>query len=164
MVFAIPHSSFGHWSFAIWSFPVSPFPCEASAYTQQEEFSSTERRLVPLVPPGDTPMDDNFGSLLVYDAGPSALVGFKSCEIVDDNELEKFREGLQLLVRENHTETLVLDLTGVKSVSSGTLGFLFHLHQQGVKIRLYNPSEHIREVLEITQLGKLFPEVDMPQQ
>ena len=26
------------------------------------------------------PMDDNFGSLLVYDAGPSALVGFKSCE------------------------------------------------------------------------------------
>ncbi len=108
-------------------------------------------------------MNDDYGALMVYDTGPSTLIGFKSLEIVDDNQLDKFREPLQQLIDEHKTESLVVDLSGVKSVSSGVLGFLFHLHRQGVKVSLYNPSSHIREVLQITQLGNLFPEVDMPQ-
>jgi anti-anti-sigma factor len=107
-------------------------------------------------------MQNDFGGLLVYDAGVSTLIGFKDVEVVDDQRLEAFREGLQSLIQENQCKTLVIDLTGVKIVSSGTLGFLFSLNRQGVTIKIYNPSEGIREVLEITKLGQVFKEVDTP--
>ena len=107
-------------------------------------------------------MQNEFGGLLVYDAGESTLVGFKDVEVVDDHHLESFREGLEDLIRENRCTTLVLDLTGVKIISSGMLGFLFSLNRQGVAIRLFNPSDGIREVLEITRLGQVFKEVDTP--
>jgi anti-sigma B factor antagonist len=107
-------------------------------------------------------MQNDFGGLLVYDAGESTLIGFKDVEVVDDHHLESFREGLESLIRENQCKTLVLDLTGVKIIASGMLGFLFSLNRQGVAIRIYNPSEGIREVLEITKLGQVFLEVDTP--
>lgn len=107
-------------------------------------------------------MQNDLGALLVYDVGESTLVGFKDVEVVDDQQLESFRESLQQLLRENDCKTLVVDLTGVKIVSSGTLGFLFSLNRQGTEIRIYNPSDGIREVLEITKLGNVFKEVDMP--
>ena len=99
-------------------------------------------------------MEKGIESLLIYDVGESTLVGFKDTEVVDDVQLDTFREGLQQLLRENDCKTLVLDLTGVKIVSSGTLGFLFSLDRQGTAIRIYNPSEGVREVLEITKLGQ----------
>ena len=107
-------------------------------------------------------MEKGIGGLLVYDAGESTLVGFKGIEVVDDQQLEAFRDGLTQLLHENKCRTLVLDLTGVKIVSSGTLGFLFSLSRQGTEIRIFNPSDGIREVLEITKLGQVFKEVDMP--
>jgi anti-anti-sigma factor len=107
-------------------------------------------------------MKNAFGGLLVYDAGESTFVGFKDVEVVDDQHLEAFRKGLEDLIREHQTKTLVLDLSGVKIISSGTLGFLFSLSRQGVAIRLYNPSETVKEVLEITKLGQVFKEVDTP--
>ncbi len=107
-------------------------------------------------------MQNDFGGLLVYDAGVSTLIGFKDVEVVDDHHLELFREGLQEIIRENACKTLIVDLTGVKIVSSGTLGFLFSLSRQGVAIRIYNPSDNVREVLEITKLGQVFKEVDTP--
>ena len=107
-------------------------------------------------------MKNDAGGLLVYDVGESTLVGFKDVEVVDDHHLEAFREGLQAIIREHNCKTLVLDLTGVKIISSGTLGFLFSLNRQGVAVRLYNPSDTIREVLEITKLGDVFKEVHTP--
>jgi hypothetical protein len=47
-------------------------------------------------------------------------------------------------------------------MSSGTLGFLFSLSRQGVAIRIYNPSDAVKEVLEITKLGGVFKEVSTP--
>lgn len=107
-------------------------------------------------------MKKDFGGLLVYDVGEPMLIGFKDVEVVDDHHLEAFRENLLALIREHDCKTLVLDLTGVKIMSSGTLGFLFSLNRQGVTIRVYNPSDTIREVLEITKLGEVFKEVDTP--
>ena len=107
-------------------------------------------------------MQNDFGGLLVYDVGESTLIGFKDVEVVDDHHLESFREGLVQLIREHHCKTLILDLTGVKVVSSGTLGFLFSLSRDGVAIRIYNPSEGIREVLEITKLDRVIQEIDTP--
>ncbi len=107
-------------------------------------------------------MQNDFGGLLVYDAGESMLIGFKDVEVVDDHRLELFREGLEQLIREHRCQTLILDLTGVKVVSSGTLGFLFSLSRDGVAIRFYNPSDGIREVLEITKLDRIIKEIDTP--
>jgi anti-sigma B factor antagonist len=107
-------------------------------------------------------MKKNFGGLLVYDVGESMLVGFKDVDVVNDQHLEAFRKGLEDLIREHQCKTLILDLTGVKIVSSGTLGFLFSLSRQGVAIRIYNPSDAIKEVLEITKLGDVFKEVPTP--
>jgi anti-anti-sigma factor len=108
-------------------------------------------------------MDNELGGLLVYDVGPSTLIGFKAVEVVDDHRMEQFRAGLEQLLQEHKVKTLVVDLTGVKTLSSGVLGFFFHLHRQGVQVRIYNPSDHIREVLAITQLNSLLQEVDTPQ-
>ena len=107
-------------------------------------------------------MQNDLGALLVYDVGEQILVGFKDVEVVDDHQLDSFRDALEQLIQEHHCNTLVLDLTGVKIISSGTLGFLFSLNRQGIQIRLYNPSDGIREVLEITKLGQMFQEVDTP--
>ncbi len=107
-------------------------------------------------------MQNDLGALLVYDVGEQILVGFKDVEVVDDHQLDTFRDALEQLIHEHHCKTLVLDLTGVKIISSGTLGFLFSLDRQGIKIRIYNPSEGVREVLEITKLGQMFQEVDTP--
>ncbi len=107
-------------------------------------------------------MKNDLGALLVYDVGEQILVGFKDVEVVDDHQLDSFRDALEQLIREHHCKTLVLDLSGVKIISSGTLGFLFSLNRQGIQIRLYNPSDGVREVLEITKLGQIFQEVDTP--
>lgn len=107
-------------------------------------------------------MQNSFGVLLVYDVGESTLVGFKDTEVVDDQQLESFRESLKQLLQENDCKTLVLDLSGVKIVSSGTLGYLFSLNRQGIEVQIYNPSKDLREVLEITKLGQVFKEVDTP--
>lgn len=107
-------------------------------------------------------MQNSFGVLLVYDVGESTLVGFKDTEVVDDQQLDSFRESLEQLLQEHHCKTLVLDLSGVKIVSSGTLGYLFSLHRQGIQVHIYNPSNDIREVLDITKLGQIFKEVNTP--
>ena len=48
------------------------------------------------------------------------------------------------------------DLTGVRLVPSGLLGLLASLKKLGIEVHLYNPSNDVREVLEITRLDKLF--------
>ena len=56
------------------------------------------------------------------------------------------------LFREHHCEVLAFDLTGVKLVPSGMLGMLASLGRLGVEVLLFNPSDEIREVLEVTRL------------
>ena len=42
----------------------------------------------------------------------------------------------------------------MKLIPSGMLGLLASLHKLGVKVMLFNPSEDIREILEITHLNQ----------
>lgn len=108
-------------------------------------------------------MHDSLGGLLVYDPGERTLVGFsKEIDVIDDPQMEAFREPLQALLKENNATALVVDLSHIRIISSGTLGFFFSLHKQGIEVQLYNPSEAVREVLEITRLGELFKEVSTP--
>ena len=60
------------------------------------------------------------------------------------------REELLDLLQTHDCRTLAIDLTGVVLMPAGLLGLLEQIHDQGVDILLYNPSDDIRETLHIT--------------
>jgi anti-sigma B factor antagonist len=90
--------------------------------------------------------------LNVYQAGKLTVVSFVSAELLDQVVVSECREEIAELINENHCEVLAFDLTGVKLVPSGMLGMLASLGRLGVEVFVFNPSEEIREVLEITRL------------
>ncbi|MEQ9066274.1 MAG: STAS domain-containing protein [Gimesia chilikensis] len=92
--------------------------------------------------------------LQVYHAGPLCVAGFGGKDILDTFSVKDIRDELLELVKENQCETLALDLTGVKLIPSGMLGLLASMRDLNIDIHLYNPSEDIREVLEITRLNQ----------
>jgi anti-sigma B factor antagonist len=107
-------------------------------------------------------MQSVVGSLVVYDAGASTLVGFRGTEFVDESLLDDCGPSLERLLRKHDCQTLVVDLSGVKLISSSVLGYLFSLSRRGVSVRVYNPSDAVREVLQITRLDSVLREADMP--
>lgn len=94
------------------------------------------------------------GILQVYHSGPLCVAGFGGKDILDTFSVKDIRDELLELVKENQCETLALDLTGVKLIPSGMLGLLASMRDLNIDIHLYNPSEDIREVLEITRLNQ----------
>jgi anti-sigma B factor antagonist len=102
--------------------------------------------------------------LEVYSAGELTVVGFRGRPVLDHLNLANCRDELVGLIREHHSKTLALDLTGVRLIPSGLLGLLASIRRQGVTVQLYNPSADIREVLEITKLNTLLElhDVEVP--
>ncbi len=90
--------------------------------------------------------------LRVYQAGKLTVVSFGSVAMLDQVVVSDCREEISELIRQHSCEVLAFDLTGVKLVPSGMLGMLASLGRLGVEIYLFNPSDEIREVLEITRL------------
>ena len=93
--------------------------------------------------------------LQVYKAGPLTVVGFGGQEVLDHVSIPDCRDEIAALVEQNECKNLAFDLTGVKLMPSGMLGLLASLRELGVAVHVYNPSDDIREVLEITQLDRL---------
>lgn len=94
--------------------------------------------------------------LEVYEAGQLTVIGFGGREVLDDLNMAECRDEIAELIRDHGCSTLAFDLTGVRLIPSGLLGVLASAHRNGVEIHLYNPSDDIREVLEITKLDRLF--------
>ena len=93
--------------------------------------------------------------LEIYEAGELTVIGFGGREVLDRMSVADCRDELLDLIRENHCTTLALDLTGVRLIPSGMLGMLCSIRRQGIAVHLYNPSQDVREVLEITKLDSL---------
>lgn len=93
-------------------------------------------------------------ALEVYEAGELTVLGFGGREIVDHLSLSDCRDEIQALIREHQCRYLAFDLTGVKLIPSGMLGLLASISHAGVEVHLYNCSEDIKEVLEITKLNR----------
>ena len=93
--------------------------------------------------------------LEVYEAGELTVIGFGGREVLDRLSLAECRDELLHLIREHHCTTLALDLTGVRLIPSGMLGMLCSIRRLGIEVHLYNPSQDVREVLEITKLDSL---------
>jgi len=94
------------------------------------------------------------GILQVYHTGPLCVAGFGGKDILDTFSVKDIRDELLELVKANQCETLAIDLTGVKLIPSGMLGLLASMRDLNIEIHLYNPSDDIREVLEITKLNQ----------
>ena len=94
--------------------------------------------------------------LEVYEAGELTVIGFGGREVLDHLNLAECRNEVAELIHDHGWSTLAFDLTGVRLLPSGLLGMLVSVKRQGVEVHLYNPSEDIREVLEITKLDKMF--------
>ena len=94
-------------------------------------------------------------SLEVYQAGELTVIGFGGREVLDDMNVTDCRDELVDLIREHKCKVLAFDLTRVSLIPSGLLGLLASIRKQGVEVHLYNPSNDIREVLEITKLDQV---------
>lgn len=93
--------------------------------------------------------------LSVYKTGPLTVVGFWGQEVLDQVNIAACRHEILELVQKYQTEILAFDLTGVKLVPSGLLGLLASLRNHGVKIQIYNPSEDVLDVLQVTHLDQV---------
>jgi anti-anti-sigma factor len=95
-------------------------------------------------------------TLRVYEAGPLTVVGFGGDQSLDQINLVECREEIVELLKLHNCQDLAFDLTGVRYVPSGMLGLLASLRKLNIQVHLYNPSEDVREVLEVTHLDRLF--------
>ena len=91
----------------------------------------------------------------VYEAGRLTVVGFDGSFNLENTNISQCRDELAALIKENACEVLAFDLTGVRLLPSGLLGLLASLRQLGVEVHLYNPSDDVRDVLEITNLDRV---------
>lgn len=100
-------------------------------------------------------MSGNEAALEVYQTGPLTVVGFGGREILDQIDLSSCHKQLIDLVDQHSCKTLAFDLTGVKLIPSGMLGLITSLRNKKIEVHLYNPSDDVQEVLDVTKLNQV---------
>jgi anti-anti-sigma factor len=103
------------------------------------------------------PIKDSKDIFQVYQSGELTVVGFGGREILDQLDLTVCRAEILALVEKHKCQTLAFDLSGVKLIPSGMLGLLASLRKINVQVHLYNPSQDVAEVLQITRLAEVLP-------
>lgn len=98
------------------------------------------------------------GILKIHQTGELTVVGFGGEDFPEDYCVAAYRDQLITLIADHKVKVLAFDLAGVKLVPSGLLGLLASLRKRVDRIELYNISDDVREVLEITRLAHLFHE------
>lgn len=93
--------------------------------------------------------------LKIYEIGSRAVVGFGGQEIMEIIDIAILRDQIADLIKESGCKEIVFDLSGVKYVPSGLLGVIVSVKSSSVKATVRNPSDDVREVLEITHLFDL---------
>lgn len=93
--------------------------------------------------------------LKVYATDPIVVVGFGGAAIPDDHNLSAYRDELLDLLEEHKKSELAFDLTGVLIVPSGIVGLLVSLVKQDISVSVFNASQEVREVFEVTQINQL---------
>lgn len=101
-------------------------------------------------------MVDVFATLEIVRNGEVTVVSFGGRDLLDQINLAACREQIVELIKRNQTKTLVFEMTGVRLIPSGLLGLLASLRDSVATIQILNPSDDVREVLEITKLNQIF--------
>ncbi len=101
-------------------------------------------------------MDYEYSTLEVSHHAGITTIGFGNEEILDQINVAAVREQIADIVKQNQTETLAIEMNGVRLIPSGLLGLLISLKNSVTKIQILNPSVDVREVLEVTKLNRIF--------
>lgn len=111
---------------------------------------------------GETKSMSSNGEILhVYQTGPLTVVGFGGREILDQIDIGTCRDELIALVKTHEAKSLAFDLTGVRLIPSGMLGLIASLRKLDIEVHMCNPSEDVKEVLEVTRLNQLLKVYDV---
>ncbi len=92
----------------------------------------------------------------VYETGETTVIGFGDGEMPDQIDIPAMRDEIVELLKQHQSTGIAVDLTGVPYVPSAMLGLLASLKKSGYDVHLYNPSQNVRRVLEVTRLNRLF--------
>ncbi len=98
------------------------------------------------------------GLLKVYSVGPTTVLGFGGDDVPPEFNAAHYRAAIIDLLVANNSKTVAFDLTGVRMVPSGMLGLLVSLRNiEGLQptVQVFNPSQDVQEVLQITKLNTL---------
>lgn len=101
-------------------------------------------------------MADKFATLEVSQNGDATVIRFGDREVLDQINIAVCREQIADIVKQTQTKKLAFEMTGVRFIPSGMLGLLASLRDTVPTIQILNPSEDVREVLEITKLNQIF--------
>ena len=106
------------------------------------------------------------GVLKVYRVGETTVLGFGGQDIPSEFNAAHYRAAISDLLLANNCRIVAFDLTGVQLVPSGMLGLLVSLKNlEGLQptVQIFNPSQDVREVLQITKLNTMIEvhEVDV---
>ena len=93
--------------------------------------------------------------LEVQEAGETTTVGFSTHKVLGAEMLETCRNALLETIDRYQPRVLRLDLTGVDLITGDLLGFLISLRNRGLTIVIYNPSDDVRLVMQVTKLDTL---------
>lgn len=98
------------------------------------------------------------GILQVYSVGTTTVLGFGGQDVPSEFNAAHYRAAITDLLLANKSEVVAFDLTGVKLLPSGMLGLLASLRQlDGLspRVQVFNPSDDVKEVLQITKLNTM---------
>lgn len=101
-------------------------------------------------------MANEFVTLEVVQEGDVTRIGFGRGDVLDQINIAACREQIAEIVKRHQTKTLAFEMSGVRLIPSGMLGLLASLRDLVAKIQILNPSDDVREVLEITKLNQIF--------
>ena len=97
----------------------------------------------------------NQAELEILELGERIVVSFGELEILDQIDVGQCRQQLTSLVREHNCKTISFNVLGVKVMPSGMLGVVASMRDLGVAVQVYNPSDDVREVLDITNIATM---------
>lgn len=95
-------------------------------------------------------------SLEVTRLGERTVIGFGDRDAPDEIRLQRCRDELEQLLRDQPCAALAFDLSNLVVLPSTILGLLLSLRQRGLVVQLLNPSDEVRAILQITRLGSRF--------
>ena len=101
-------------------------------------------------------MADDFATLEVSQNGEVTVISFGGREVLDQINIAACRDQITDIVNRHQTKTLAFEMAGVRFIPSGMLGLLASLRDKVAKIQILNPSDDVREVLEVTKLNQIF--------
>ncbi|QDT64061.1 STAS domain-containing protein [Calycomorphotria hydatis] len=90
----------------------------------------------------------------IYESGELCVIGFGNRDPLELS-VPDCQQEINRLTEEAECKKLAVDLTGVTLIASGMLGLLASVAKSGIDVMLFNPSEDIIEVLEITNLNRM---------